>query len=331
MTFQRIVGMIPLKVGDTISVDARLSIETYTLDPIEVSSYTITDDAIAFIDEKGLLTAKMIGVTYLLAETSLGTAVMKVSVSDNKNLWTDFSQFLGKNFDEVERMLGKHYAFKSDSMRYFFDNPYVENVDIYRHNNIADSIVLTFKDNLPDDVVRNFLMRTLVPVDTLKGWYTNNTNYLLTTYSATFHSEEKKLVYSSFEPDWDDRIDDFGLTLEELEKKYGRTSTNYETHTPLGTQVGFKKKIIKNDFVEKIYYYLNPHVHMYSILVKNIISIQAIDDYLNKRFIYSYWGGNEQSPKWQYIKNVQVGGREIIVRVTKDGSHTLDYRFEENK
>ena len=144
LAFQRIIGEVAFMVGDTINVatEALHNIEAYTSKPVEIKKYSMNDNAIASVNDDGLLTAKLIGVTYLKIETSIGIAVLKVSVSDNDILWNDYSKLLGSDFDDVERLLGKHYVFKSnDSIRYYYDNPYVDSVDVYKQYNRADSIM----------------------------------------------------------------------------------------------------------------------------------------------------------------------------------------------
>ena len=321
MQFLRIVGIVTPHVGDTLRLDVQQAVNSYTSQNVKVISYSMTDDAIASIDDEGVLTPKLIGVTYLKIETSIGNAALKISVSDEQNLWNDFSQGLGKSFDEVEEIFGKHYAFKSDSMRYFYDNPYVDSVDIFRHENIVDSICVTFRNNTIEDDITNYLdERQSFVKDTLSySWYTDNTNYLLSTYSAKYYKNENKLVYTRFDPNWDDRVDDYGLTIDEVIEKYGA----YKSKDKTNTQVTFK---VKNDFIGEITYYWRPQMPNYHITVNSNIPSQMIEDYLNNRFIYSYMNG-----MWQYRKNVHFGDKELFVRVSKNGLHSLYYYFEENK
>lgn len=321
MQFLRLVGIVTPHVGDTMCLNVQQAVDTYTSQNVKVVSYSMTDDAIASIDDDGVLIPKLIGVTYLKIETSIGNAALKISVSDNQNLWNDFSQGLGKSFDEVEKIFGNHYAFKSDSMRYFYDNPYVDSVDIFRNENIVDSICVTFKNNAIKDDITNYLdERQSFVKDTLSySWYTDNTNYLLSTYSAKYYKNENKLVYTRFDPNWDDRVGDYGLTIDEVIEKYGA----YKSKDKTNTQVTFK---VKNDFVGEITYFWQPQMPNYHITVNSNIPSRMIEDYLNNRFINSYMNG-----MWQYRKNVHFNDKELFVRVSKNGLHALSYYIEENK
>lgn len=322
MQFLRIVGIVTPHVGDTLRLDVQQVVDSYTSQNVKVISYSMTDDAIATIDDEGVLIPKLIGVTYLKLETPIGHAALKISVSDAQNLWNDFSQGLGRSFDEVEKIFGKHYAFKSDSMRYFCDNPYVDSVDIYRNNNIVDSICVTFRNNAIKDDITNFLgERQSFVKDTLSySWYTDNTNYLLSTYSAKYYKNENKLVYTRFDPNWDDRRNDYGLTIADLRKKYGW----YRTMSPDRSTVIYGN-ITKNDFVQTIAYTLSQgKVDSYHISVVLDINTLMLDDYLDYKYLYY-----ENNSDYKYAKNIQINGNEILLKVKHDkNEHILWYQFQ---
>lgn len=325
LTFQRIVAEVALMVGDTINVttEAQRNIEAYTSKPVEIKSYSMTDNAIASVNDSGLLTARLIGVTYLKVVTSIGIAVLKVSVSDNDNLWNDYSKLLGSDFDNVERILGKHYVFKSnDSIRYYYDNPYVDSVDVYKQYNRADSIIVSFKENTPSDIVRGYLKRIYVPIDTLCEWYTDNSNYLLSTFSVRFYPSKNKLIYTGFDPQWDEHIDNYGLSFDELIE-------NNKPYDPLYQSPNMVSYKLKNDFAGKITYFLNEPSNrpFISITVNINISIQMIEEYLDKNYNYTYKDGH-----WKYLKNIQIDGKEMFVQVSiGDQGKNLYYYVFENK
>lgn len=320
LTFNRVVGELILTVDSTVSVEAdvRKQIEAYAAQLVEIKGYNMSDDAIASVDEEGHVTGKLIGVAFLKVETSVGTAILKVSVSDKNNLWTDFSQVLGKDFSDVERLLGKHYAFRNDSViRYFYDSYYIDSVDVCRHADIVDSIVVAFRKHTEKDSITSYLKRKdLAVVDSVNVWYTNNANFLLATLSARYSQVENKLVYTQFDPEWDDRTGDYGLSIDELYEKYGAYKSKDRTHITFN---------VKNDFVGEITYYWQPQMH-YHIQVNMNIPGSMIDDYLKKKFIYSYWNG-----QWQYMKNFQKDSKELFIHVSKESKHSLYYYFHENK
>jgi|GEM_PF-6428716 len=321
MQFLRIVGIVTPHVGDTLRIDVQQAVDSFTSQNVKIVSYSMTDDAIASIDDDGVLTPKLIGVTYLKIKTSIGNAALKISVSDEQNLWNDFSQGLGKSFDEVEKIFGKHYAFKSDSMRYFFDSPYIDSVDFYKHDNVVDSIVVNYKNDVRDNTISSYLKRNLVSVDSLSGWYTNNKNYLLSTFSAKYIRNCQKLIYTGVDPEWDERTDDYGLSFDELIEKHG----SYRSKDYTNTMVTYN---VRNDFVGSISYFLDPNVFKYHIIVNIDIPNHMIDEYLIKKFVYTYRNG-----QWQYLRNFKNGNREMFLRVSigEYGKHDLYYYFEENK
>ena len=328
MQFFRIIGIIHLQVGekDTISSKVQQAIAAYTSQPIREASYEIYDNSIASIDSTGILVSKMIGVTYLRIETATSNAILKISVSDDGNLWNDFSQGLGKSFYEVESLFGKYHVFnisKSDSIRYFYDTPYVDSVVFYRHDNTSDSIVVSFTEQASNAMVRDYLLSRLTHVkDTLSHyWYTDNDNYLLSTYSAKYHPEQRKLIYTAFDLNWDDRRSDYGLTDEDLEKKYG---------TPICDSLGIKTyDIVKNDFIVNISFSLkgNPRrVSSYSAQLNIDIQVGMIDDYIQRNYPY-YDKSNYEG--FKNGKNIQIEGKEMILLV-KRNENELRFRFVDN-
>ena len=325
--FMRIVGLLTLHVGDTVNIDLQKAFELYTSKEPEILSYAMTDDAIASVDESGHLIAKLIGATYLKIKTSVGTAVLKVSVSDEANLWNDFSQVLGKDFNAVERILGNRYAFRSDSMRYFYDSEYIDSVDIFRSKDVADSIVVTFKSQVAEKNVVNSLDKNLVLVkDTTSYiWFTDNENYLLSNYSAKYDRGGKKLTYTYFQPDWDDRSDDYGLTYNELIGKYGLP------HFP--TMYGIVSYYVKKDFVRHVTYSLRPNIQkgtvdMYYMYLSTDVTKEMIDVFLKRKYNYC----NNLARPYEYGKNIVVDGEEYIMFVRYDGGeeHKLLYIFYKN-
>ena len=323
LTFNRIVGEIILSVDSTLNVetDVKQNVAAYTAQQIDINGYNMLDEAIASVDANGFITTKLAGVTFLKVKTTVGTAVLKISVSDTKNMWNDFSLVLGKNFNEVEHLMGKHYAFKNDSViRYFYDNAYIDSVDIYRHGAIADSIIVALRDTVTEETVNNYLSRTLYLVKDTTSYcsYVDNENFLLTSYSAICDKKLKKLSYTYFDPDWNDRLCDYRLTYEELRKKYGVADDKKETYA-------FYKG--KYDFVTEIIYHFNNdgEVDQYSFYVNPDIKTSMIMNYLNSKFIYK----DSNAP---YVRNFQYNGKEMINSVTiSENNHRLNYFFIENK
>ena len=219
-------------------------------------------------------------------------------------------------------MYGKHYAFRSDSIRYFYDSPYVDSVDIYQHNNLTDSIVATFREKTPEDIITNNLRKNLITVGSpISNYFTDNENYLLSSFSVKYNPEQRKLIYSAFEADWDDRRSDYGLTDKELEEKYGLSNRD-----SLG-QKDYDIKV-KNDFIIKISYALkgNPRrVDSYSALLNIDFPVEMIDDYINRK--YAYYSYNDD---YKHGKNIQIDGKEMILLVRRYGN-SLRFMFIENK
>ena len=324
MQFMRIVGTVSLNVDSVIRLDSlQQIIEAYTAKPTVVTTYTITDGAIASVDEIGLLTAKLAGTTYLKAETDDGIAVLKITVIDKHNPWHDFSRGLGKSFDEIKQLWGKRFYSRgnsNDSIRYYYDNDYVDRVDIYQHDNIADSIIITFKENVSDDFVREYLNQKFVPADSLNDWYTDNKVFLLSSMSARYGSNSKAITFTYFEPDWDDRRYDYGLTIEELIEKYHIPEENHDG------QIKYNIKI-KNDFISKITYHISgkpQKVTSYSAVINLKFNPKIIDDYIKKKYLFFDYNSN-----YKYGKNVIINGKDYILLIRRENIN-IWFDFIEN-
>lgn len=330
MHFLRIVGIVTPHIGDTLRLDVQQAVDSYTSQNVKVISYSMTDDAIASIDEEGVLIPKFIGITYLKIETTIGKAALKISVSGGQNLWYDFSQGLGRNFNDIEKLFGKFHVFnidRSDSIRYFYDdNRYVDSIDIYRRNNITDSIIVVYSKYVTKNQMISFMEQNLFAVDSLNGWYSNNDNIFLATFSARIHPDNHKLVFTRFDIEWDDRRSDYGLTYDELKRKYG-LANNYQYG------IATYRGIVKDDFISQISYDVSKkYVTSYTAVLRtdNFIGTQRltkmIDDYIEKRYIkYTYL----QSKGYTHGKNILVAGKEMILLVKRD-KLKIEYQYIDN-
>ena len=338
-TFLRIVGDLALSVGDTTHIDVNNYFETYSSISAEKPSYSVTDKAIVSVDETGLLTAKLIGTTFVQVGTSAGIAVLKIYVDDKKSRWNDFSSALGKNLDEVKQLLGERYAFKNDStIRYYYDNAYVDSVDIYEHNNIADSLVVIFRPEVSDSIIMNYFVArgdTTVK-DSISNnmlicrWYTDNKNFLLSTYSARYYPQEKKVIYTYIEPDWDDRRSDYGLSYEDLKKKYGYPSTPAKFST-----VGYS---LKKDFIRQVFYSLSPNivsgsVTSYSMYLNSDVTKEMVENYLYRKYNYCENINYEAYiQSYEHGLNIQIDGDEFVLFVKYERKeHKLLYYIKSYK
>ena len=328
-----------LSVGDTTHIDVKHYFETYSAIPAERPSYSVTDKAIASVDETGLLTAKLIGTTFVQVGTSAGIVVLKIYVDDKKSKWNDYSNALGKNLDEVKQLLGERYAFKNDStIRYYYDNAYVDSVDIYEHNNIADSLVVIFQKEVSDSIIMNYFVargdttvKDSISNDTLFcRWYTDNKNFLLSTYSARYYPQEKKVIYSYIEPDWDDRKSDYGLSYDDLIKKYGYPSTPAKYST-----VGY---FLKKDFIRQVFYSLSPNVvsgivPSYSMYLNSDVTKEMVENYLYRKYNYCENINYEAYiQSYEHGLNIQIDGEEFILFVKYERQeHKLLYYIKSYK
>lgn len=318
--YYRIVGLEDIAAGTTKRIDVLKYIEAFVRETPEILNYQIADNSVANIDESGALTAKQKGVTYLSVTTTQGTAVIKVSVNDPDNLWKDCSVGIGESMRNIEEKLGKYYAYKSsDSIQYLYDDYYINNVKAFSHGDrsIVDSIVVTFNDNVDSNESLEFLRNKLIIVKDGQddvSWFTDNTNYLLSKYSARYHKKNKTLIYTFCNPEWEDKMEDYGLTIEELTQKYGY-------HSPYKDLYFIN---IGEEFATEVYYFLNNgKVYQYGVFVNFDVTTEMINDYISRKFQMDNVG--------VYKMNRIINGQEMLVRVSFDkNDHRIYYYFDKN-
>lgn len=320
----RMVATINVSVGDELDLDSLKHVYAYAFDENGTIAYEVKDNAVVTLRDASVLVAKLIGVTYVKAVSSAGYVVLKISVTDKDNLWNDFSKVLGKDFNEVESVLGSNYAYKNDSvMQYFFDDYYINHMEIFKNGALSDSIVLSFNEHVSSDVVTSYYANKLIVVDSASCWYTDNENYLFSTYSARYDCINHKLTYTHFESEWDDRRNDYGLTYDDLISKYGHARA--EGH---GTAIYYIGAVgVKHDFLTRIAYsFKNGTVDSYSAYVNVKVPPGMVDDYIDRKYHYY-----EYNRFYKHGLNIQINGKEFILMVRHlVDSHELSYFFVNN-
>ena len=302
--YNRIVGVVEMQIDGTVSLDVQQYLSAFTSDSVNVGGMRMSNRAIADIDDSGVIRGKQIGITYLKVETSIGTAVFKISVTDNANLWIDVSRALGMNLADVTDYFGCYYAFINDSSAlYFYDDYYVDYIEIHADRGVADSIIVSFNKEVDPVHVKGYLDNRLCIANDNMSYcrYTDNENFLFSTYSVMYEYNENVLTYKSLDVEWDDRIDDYGLTREDIKKKYGTYRVNN------GGDLSF---YVYNDFISHIMYsFTKDKVSSYSVQINMDVGTHMVEEYLKKRY-------KRMNSVAEYVRNIQVNGKEMLLQVT---------------
>lgn len=320
--YYRIVGTLDMQAGTTSQLDVLRSLVPITGQVHEVRSYKVKDESVASVDESGLLTAKRRGTTYVLADTPSGVAVVKVAVSDQENLWDDFSCVLGKSLEAVKQAYGPYCAYASDeSLQYVFDDYYVESMSAFvdAESHLVDSVVVMLNETTEPEVATEYLSSRMTEVKDKNlpyAWFVDHPNYLYATYAVRYQKEERCLVLTSYDPDWDVREYDFGLTFQELKSKYGNA------YVKRGNLVAFD---LKGDFIEEInYFFTDDKVSEYNFYINRRVPKAMVEDYINSRYhYYSFYDPT--------VKNIVINGEEKLVTVSYNSQyHSLRFKLKDN-
>lgn len=101
-TMNRIVNTYDMVVGE----EQLYVIEDMDFVPTE---YVSTDPVIASVDDSGLIHAVKQGMAFIKATSSLGTAVIRVNVTDPHNIIDDFASYMGASIEVIKNIYGTDY------------------------------------------------------------------------------------------------------------------------------------------------------------------------------------------------------------------------------
>lgn len=101
-THHRIVNTYNMSVGESKA----FSVNDTNFD---ATSYSSTNNSIAQVDGSGNIVAMKRGMAFICANSSIGTAVIRVVVTDPDNVIDDFMSFIGSSITEVEKVYGRNY------------------------------------------------------------------------------------------------------------------------------------------------------------------------------------------------------------------------------
>lgn len=323
--YNRIIGSVIINKGKEYNLEAAQYFARYSKVIPDITSYSVVDESILDVDNTGTITPKLSGDTYIKVHSSQGMAVIKASVIDSTSLWNDYSHGLGLKLPEVERIYGKYYAYKNDStILYCPQHYYVDSVKfVCNESGVIDSIAVVFSKYATDDIIAGNLNSTMVLVNSLVSdtlCFTDNANYLMSKTTARYKRNSRRLALNYLEPEWEDKIEDFGLTYDELKKKYG-CAKNY---TGRSADYG---NIIKNEFISQIQYEFDKEsnydkVNCYIIFFGNRITKDMLEYYMQRNYFFF----NSTIP---YAKNVVRGGKECLIRANPSFSERrIRYYFD---
>ena len=324
--FNRIIGTADMQLGEECNLNVTQYLAQYSKVIPDVYSYSVTDESILDVDESGNIISKLLGDTYIKVYTSQGIAVVKACVTDSTKLWNDYAKGLGKKLSDIESVFGRHYAYKNDStILYCPQNYYVDSVKFFKNTlDVIDSVSVSFSKDADESLIVRNINSTMILVDSLNLnnlWYTDNSNYLMSTTSAKYERFSKRLMLNFIEPVWDDKIEDFGLTYDKLKEKYGFAMTYTGSSA-------FYGNIIKNEFISQIQYMFDNksgEVNSYVIFFGNKITKSMLDNYVDKNY-------KELYSTIPYARNIIHEGKECYVRVSPNYyERRIYYYFEEFK
>lgn len=196
-----------------------------------ISGYKSHCLTIAEVDSQGKITAKEAGYTYIDVETSNGTYVVRVNVTDPENLYPDYTDALLMNEQEVIERWGKDYYYNGvDGFAYLVNNDYISNVLFFtdEDRNIVRYWLLLntaqMESSELENAIHSYLSSKYIFLETVEGvnrYYGSDNDGF--SFIVLYSPEEETISYMKISvPDlWRDYSLDLGKTVNQLLTEYG--------------------------------------------------------------------------------------------------------------
>lgn len=218
--YEKIVETYNLEVGGTANIQYSTNVTSYTSKNARLASVT-SDGKITAEGEKG--------TTYIKVATNNGNVWVKVVVGDEcLDLWYDYPSLIGTDIASVQNVLGKYSIAGNDGYSYGYIlelNDFADELDIFLDNNtgLVDQMALVLKESLPESLLLNYLKSHYYPCTDLGPEYYTTSSVIGKSIAVIFYDKESKTIrfYNSAPYRLPDYTGDFGLTTDEIVKKYG--------------------------------------------------------------------------------------------------------------
>lgn len=186
----RIVDTYEMKVGESKEIKINDS-------EFVATSYTSCDKGIVTTDQNGNLKAVKRGATYIKITSSIGTAIIRVIVSDPENYFDDCLVFLGEPVECLTPIYGEIYRGNAwGDRKYNLIDEIMLSIDVSCEDtgNISDIIINLTDDADLDKVLQSLKMKYEIDFEILDAIYFiakkgNN------DVSISFDKSERSIIY----------------------------------------------------------------------------------------------------------------------------------------
>lgn len=232
--FEKIVETYNLTVGATATIKyTNPAIRNNNIEYGQSSTYSpykSNNERIASVTADGKITAEgEKGTTYIKIPTGNGNVWVKVVVGDEcLDLWYDYPSLMGTDIASVRNILGIPSVNGDDGYSFGYVlslNDYADEIDIFldEHTGLVDQMALVIKKDIPESLLLNYLKSHYYPSADLGSEFYTTSSTIEKSISVVYYDKAKKVVrfYASDMYRIPDRTCDFGLTTNEIVKKYG--------------------------------------------------------------------------------------------------------------
>ncbi len=308
--YYRIIGAKTYQVGDVTNLEPIVLLSNFCNDEVSILGFSTIDESIASVNDKGIITAKLQGQTYVKVQTTLGIVVIKITVNDDKNLWNNYAQSLRKSSFDTEQVFGPYYFYKDEySLIYSSDNYYVREYEFtFGDDKKVEYITLFLRPNSEERDILNYLSDRFDFISenfTKNGehcfWYVENQeNRLFSEYYIYYLPEKKTIIYTLCDVKYLDLTYLLGSSYHNLFQQLG-----FPTYYSPEKYLEYENE---NNLISQILFILdNNEIKAYSIQFNKCVTEEMINDYLIQNF------AQENDRYNSYIINRKINGEECLV------------------
>ncbi len=297
-TVHRLLESVTLSPEDVITPDYQSLV-----DNVVIQGYKSHNDAVATVNDRGEITARSKGRTYIEVATNKGAGVIEVNV-DGGAIPVAFEEFIGKDPSKVRELMGDKIYYEDETTILYKDfTPDIDMIgfalDSWTGN--VKGIVVTYKSTVNTSEVTSILNATFIPftsqtTETFKA-YMDSENRSDATVGVTWDITKLTLTYVNLATDlFTDYSVLIGMTRPQVVSKMGKEPDVVNDQSQ--SFFFFDKKGIAivsayyTDFVKDY-----DTVHSVVTMFDDTMNETDIISYLKKKYLYY----PEESSEAEYV------------------------------
>lgn len=293
-----------------------------------VQSYVSNNPRLASVTNDGKITAEgEKGTTYIKVVTDKLTVWVKVVVGDDcLDLWYNYPSLMGANYNELKDILGIPSIAGEDgySYGYILDdfNDYIQEVDVFLNLNtgLVEEIGMCIKPSVPESEILTYLKSHYYDFEEIGPEYYTTAPDIEKSVSVVQYDKENAVVHflSPTVYQWPDYTYSFGMTTDEIVKKFGSLYFDVLPYY-----------FLTNYYVESVYFNMDEatdKVTAYQLTVRTEIDVQSLHKLLSSK--YNYYKSNDTNTQFAYRDGDSQETSKVMIVYNSEKSVVIYYDLE---